>query len=350
MPVSVVIGGQYGSEGKGKVALTLARREQGECVAVRVGGPNSGHTGYDLSGHRWVLRQLPVAAVDGAHRIVLPAGSYIQPELLLSEIARLRLPIDAVVISPQARVITPEHVLYEKRSGIRSRIGSTATGTGSAVIAPLQRPAPGITPAAVFATEDERLQPYIGPTVQTLRQALDDGRRVIIEGTQGFGLSPLHSPHWPNVTSRDTTAAAFIAETGLSPMDVDDVTMVVRTWPIRVAGRSGALSDECDWATVTEESGAPEPLCEFTSVTNKMRRVGRFEFHIVGEAIAVNRPTRLVMNHLDHIDWRTKDGSLTNRAWEFIHFVERGLGRHVDWVGTGVDTFVELRQTMALRA
>ena len=78
MPVSIVIGGQFGSEGKGKVALEIVRRSHGRNpVAVRVGGPNSGHTAYDRSGSRWVLRQLPAACVDRNVDVVLPAGSYI---------------------------------------------------------------------------------------------------------------------------------------------------------------------------------------------------------------------------------------------------------------------------------
>ncbi len=350
MPVSIVVGGQYGSEGKGKVALALARRERGECVAVRVGGPNSGHTGYDLKGRRWILRQLPVAAVDGAHLIILPAGSYIEPSILLEEITALGLTDRDVAISPQARIITAEHVHHELDSRINASIGSTATGTGAAVIAAIQREAPGSGPTAVFAHEDDRLLPYVRSTTDLLRRALSEGRRVIIEGTQGFGLSPLHSPHWPNVTSRDTTAAGFLAETGLSPIDVDDVTLVVRSWPIRVSGNSGPLETETDWEIVTRESGAPVDIREFTSVTKKVRRVGRFEFGIVQQAIAVNRPTRLILNHVDHIDWRCRGKSLTGSAWEFIHYVERGLARHVDWVGTGVDDFVQLRQTVALRA
>jgi len=350
MPVSVVVGGQYGSEGKGKVALALARRERGESVAVRVGGPNSGHTGYDLKGRRWILRQLPVAAVDGAHVIVLPAGSYVEPELLLQEIASLGLNEKNVAISPQARVITAEHVHHELASRISASIGSTGTGTGAAVVAAIQRNAPNSGPRAVFATDDERLRPFVKSTTDLLQDALKDGRRIIVEGTQGFGLSPLHSPYWPNVTSRDTTAAGFLSEAGLSPLDVDDITLVLRSLPIRVSGNSGPLETETNWETVTSESGSPEDIREFTSVTKKLRRVGRFEFDIVKRAIAVNRPTRVVLNHLDYIDWSCRAGTLTSTAWEFINWVERGLARDVDWVGTGVDSFVQLRQKFAVRA
>ena len=88
-----------------------------------------------------------------------------------------------------------------------------------------------------------------------MREHLEAGQRIIIEGTQGFGLSLLHSKYYPFVTSRDTTAAAFVSEAGLSPLDVDDIVLVLRAFPIRVGGNSGPLPNEIDWDTVTSESG-----------------------------------------------------------------------------------------------
>ena len=93
MPVSVVIGGQFGSEGKGKTALEIVRRSKEPVVAVRVGGPNSGHTAYDRLGYKHVLRQLPAACVDRNIDVVLPAGSYIDVDVLLAEIERLDYPL-----------------------------------------------------------------------------------------------------------------------------------------------------------------------------------------------------------------------------------------------------------------
>ena len=91
MPVSVVVGGQFGSEGKGKIALEIVRRDANVAAVVRVGGPNSGHTGVSRNGVRFVLRQIPAGAIDGKVLVVLPAGSYIDIEVLLSEIERLGL-------------------------------------------------------------------------------------------------------------------------------------------------------------------------------------------------------------------------------------------------------------------
>jgi adenylosuccinate synthase len=91
MPVSVVVGGQFGSEGKGKVALELARLRSA-VAAVRVGGPNSGHTAIDVTGKTHVFRHLPTAALLPDVTCVIGAGSYVDPEVLLGEIARTNLP------------------------------------------------------------------------------------------------------------------------------------------------------------------------------------------------------------------------------------------------------------------
>eukprot|EP00456_Euglypha_rotunda_P069717 TRINITY_DN6149_c0_g1_i1.p1 TRINITY_DN6149_c0_g1~~TRINITY_DN6149_c0_g1_i1.p1 ORF type:complete len:101 (-),score=16.97 TRINITY_DN6149_c0_g1_i1:10-312(-) len=82
MPVSIVVGGQFGSEGKGKVSLELVRMAtEGRIAVVRVGGPNSGHTAYDRSGRKFALRQLPAGAVDRNVDVVFPAGSFIDVEI-----------------------------------------------------------------------------------------------------------------------------------------------------------------------------------------------------------------------------------------------------------------------------
>jgi adenylosuccinate synthase len=90
MPVSVVVGGQFGSEGKGKVALEIVRRDPSVAAAIRVGGTNSGHTAI-ANGQTYVLRQLPAAAVGRSLSIILPAGAYIDLEILHREIALLGL-------------------------------------------------------------------------------------------------------------------------------------------------------------------------------------------------------------------------------------------------------------------
>jgi adenylosuccinate synthase len=268
MPVTVIVGGQFGSEGKGKIAQFWAEKASARA-AVRVGGSNSGHTTIETSqAPRRVLRQLPTAAVLSDVICVLPPGSYIDPEILLREVREVGLPPERLVIDPNAMLITPDDIDDEQRGDLVATIGSTASGTGAAVARRIAR-----TGRDALAGSHPDLQPYLRSSAETLRDILERNERVILEGTQGFGLSALHSPHYPKVTSRDTTAAAVVAEAGLSPRDVDEVVLVARTFPIRVAGDSGPFgAPELDWGTIAAEGGHPDPIAEFTSVTGRLRR------------------------------------------------------------------------------
>src|SRR6266498_535635 len=333
MPVTIVVGGQFGSEGKGKVALEIVRR-QTVAAAVRVGGTNSGHTAIGADGRTYALRQLPAAAVDRSVMVILPPGSYVDIEIFRDEVRRLGLGPDQVAVSPMARIITDEHKAWEREADLNRTLGSTQSGTGGAVMAMAARDAPTF-PHAVQAGELPALQDYLRDTGAELRRLLDVGRRVVIEGTQGFGLSLLQGGYWPKATSRDTTAAGFLAEAGLSPLDVDDVTLVIRCHPIRVAGDSGPLTGETSWEQIAAEAGIAAGIVELTTVTRKVRRVGRFDPEIVRRAIQANRPSRIVLNHLDYVDSKVRDGNLTAKAAAFVEEVEAGISRGVDWLGIG---------------
>jgi adenylosuccinate synthase len=206
MPVTVIVGGQFGSEGKGKVAHALAQEKRAR-LAVRVGGPNSGHTVIDPRGNTLVLRQLPTAAILPEVVCVLGAGSYIDVDILLKEMQETGLRSDCLRIDPNAAVITEREKQEEASTALKQAIGSTLSGTGAAVGRRIAR-----VRALRLAKDERRLQPFIAQVPQLLHQHLDAGERLILEGTQGFGLSVLHAPDYPYVTSRDTTAAAFVSE------------------------------------------------------------------------------------------------------------------------------------------
>jgi adenylosuccinate synthase len=333
MPVSVVVGGQYGSEGKGKVSLSLVRRDRSIRVVVRPGGTNSGHTGYTRDGRRVVVRQLPAAAIDGSVEVFLPAGSYIDVDLLFHELGDTRLAPQQLSIDPRAHIIRPEHVAWESESGLLDSIGSTGSGTGAAVLSRIGR-CSHFLPHATLASEVPELLPFISDVAPRLEETLKRGDRVLIEGTQGFGLSPIHGDAWPKSTSRDTTASGFLAEAGLSPLVVDQVVLVLRSHPIRVAGDSGPLVRETSWRVIAEQAGAPISLAELTSVTRKLRRVGFFDPEVVRRAVLANSPTHIVLNHLDYVDWAARDG-LTKKAIDFVDQVEREMDRSITHVGTG---------------
>jgi adenylosuccinate synthase len=347
MPVSVVIGGQFGSEGKGKVAHVLAANTRAAAV-VRVGGPNSGHTGVavDPAGRRELFRQLPTAAVLPGVMSVLGPGSYIDLLVLEEEIARVGLTPGRLAIDPNAVIVAEEDRAIEREAALGERIGSTQTGTGAAVVRRALR-----EQGVRFASHESKLAPFVQDTSARLRKLLDDGERVLVEGTQGLGLSVLHSPHYPYVTSRDTTAAGAVAEAGLSPMDIDEVVLVIRSFPIRVAGNSGPFgSEEITWDALAAEGGHATPFHEVTSVTKRARRVSRFDPRLVRRAIAVNQPTLMVLNHVDYVDAdQTPESALSTVAAAFVRSVEAEIGRRIDLIGLGPDSLVSRAGARSIR-
>jgi adenylosuccinate synthase len=332
LPVSVVVGAQFGSEGKGKVAANWAALKNARA-AVRVGGTNSGHTVVQ-DGEVRVFRQLPTACMQDGVMSILTPGSYIDPEVLIAEVEEAGLSPRRLAIDPDAIVITDADKRFEHETNLTGRIGSTGSGTGSAVRRRVSRD--GTT---TRAREVDELQPYLADTLSLQRGFLDEGARIVIEGTQGYGLSLLHGGHGDFATSRDTTASGFLSEAGLSPLDVDEVVLVARAFPIRVAGNSGPLPHETSWETLSDELG--ESLKEYTTVTRRVRRVGLFEPEIVRRAIAANRPTHLVLNHVDYVaDLGTTAGVEAVR--QFVREVEDSLGRRLDYLGTDRS---EIRET-----
>lgn len=346
MPLSIVVGGQFGSEGKGKVSLELVRMATEPRIAVvRVGGPNSGHTAYDRSGRKFALRQLPAGAVDGNVDIVFPAGSYIDADVLLREIEDLDYPRDRIFVSPYANVITPEQKAWEVEGGLVSGIGSTGSGVGAAVMAQVAREASNFPLHRHDAAHCGALDPFLHNTTALMRNWLGAGTRIVIEGTQGFGLSLYDGGYWPKATSRATTAAAALAETGLSPMDVDSIVLVIRSYPIRVAGNSGPLPSETSWEAISEAVNAQADLREFTTVTNKLRRVGRFDPSVVKAAIASNNPTAIVLNHLDYVGSGGVGSADCFKVTRFVAEVEQAIGKRIDHLGFSPKS-MELRTSL----
>lgn len=334
MPISIVVGGQFGSEGKGKVALELSRRaKETNVTVIRIGGPNSGHTGYSKKGKKFLLRQMPAGCIDKNVDVVFPAGFYIDPEVLEQEISELDYPRDRIFISKHARIITEAHKKWENASGLVGSIGSTGSGVGAAVMAAVARNSVNFPLGSPDAEHHAPLSPYICDSTYHLAAKLSAGHRLIIEGTQGFGLSLLDGGYWPKATARSTTAAGALADTGLSPLDVDDVTLVLRAYPIRVAGNSGPLTGETTWPVIARNAGIDHDIQEYTTVTNKLRRVGVFDPELVCRAIQANKPSRIVLNHLDYVGAERdlhKDGS---PVAVFLNRVEKDIETSIDWLG-----------------
>ena len=336
MPATIVVGGQYGSEGKGKVVALLANRSDAPWL-VRCGGPNSGHT-VTIHGQDVVLRQVPSCTEPNRATFLLSAGCAIDQLVLLREVDLLEIPRDKIIVDPRAVIVIDKDRDDERRE--LKDIASTCSGTGAAMARRLLR-AGNVTLAGDSEVLAKRCR--IQTIAPLLHEQLGLRRDVIIEGSQGFALSLLHGDKYPFVTSRDTTASGFASEVGLAPRSIDKVVVVIRTYPIRVGGPSGPFSNEISWEAIRESSGAPVTMPEFTSVTHKLRRVAQFDMETVKRACQYNWPTSLAVMGLDRIDYGntnvTSWGALTEGARKFIANLESTTGVLVEMVGTGFGTF-----------
>lgn len=286
--VIVVVGAQFGSEAKGAVTALFAKDMRGADVNIRVAGPNAGHTVYGEDGHEWKLRSVPVGAVASRScQLHIAAGSEIDFGVLFDEVMALENAGYEVrrrlTIHPSATILTGRHQSQEREAGLVGRVGSTGKGIGAARADRIYRTATTFEQALSEMGEDGRrlwgsMISEPGPF------DLDSVDRVVIEGTQGYGLG-LHTKFYPQTTSSDCRAIDFLAMAGISPWDlrIEDlrIVLVARTYPIRVAGNSGPLRGETSWAQL----GLPE---ERTTVTNNVRRVGEWDGQLVEEAIRAN--------------------------------------------------------------
>ncbi|MGC2657893.1 MAG: adenylosuccinate synthetase [Bryobacteraceae bacterium] len=353
--VDVLIGGQYGSEGKGHIAWHLAREYD---YLVRVGGPNAGHKvpnipnreDAEISEQPFTYHMLPSGTAESRARVILGAGTTIDKERLRDEIAAIRLEVDRLVIDGQAVVIEDEDRKFECRS-LRQTISSTAQGGGYAAARRLMRNALEPGRPVKLARDDEDLRPYVRPIVPLLEHAFSQGARIFVEGTQGSGLSLLHGPY-PHVTSRDTNIAALLSEAGIAPALVRRVILVVRTYPIRVqdpegatGATSGPMSQELTLKDIAARSGLPlDELerTERTSTTNRKRRIGEFDWVLFRRAVHLNAPTDIALTFADYLcasnRYARRLEQLDQATQRFIHEVERIAGAPVSMISTGFST------------
>jgi adenylosuccinate synthase len=341
--VDVVVGGGYGSEGKGNIAFYLAPEYD---LLVRVGGPNAGHKVYLPDGTVYPHHHLPSGTrAAGSPQLLLAPGSVLRVPKLLDEIAECGVDEERLAIDPQAMIIEDEDI--ELEAGLRKRIGSTRQGVGFATARRILRDADDRLVPVRLAKDVDDLHAFIRPAHEVLEAAYARGDRIMLEGTQGSGLSVYHGPY-PHVTSRETGAAGALAESGISPRHVRRIVLVVRTLPIRVknppGGTSGPLSQELKWKDVEARAGfKPSELSskEKTTTTGTQRRVGEFEWDLLRRSALINGPTDIALTFTDYI---SRDNAharrfelLTPETINFIEEVERVAGAPVTMVSTGFD-------------
>lgn len=338
MSLWVVVGGQFGSEGKGKVSAYITIHERID-ICVRCGGPNSGHSFVNEGGENRILRQLPTGFVSDRTRLLLPAGALIDPTILRDEMNSLSISSSRIGIDRSALIIEERDRETEQSLKLRERLSSTLCGVGSAVSRRVLR-GEDVKLASDATAEHPWLADLITDVSSEVNSGLDRNKNVLIEGTQGAGLSLYHSQFYPYCTSRDTTCAGFLSETGVSPRRVTEVVVVFRTFPIRVAGaQAGPLKDEITWEQVRQESRYPFPIEERTTVTQRIRRVGRFDWDLAARAASLNFPTRIAINCLDYLDSENRTvkrwEDLTSAAKLFVSRLEEQTRTPATYLGTG---------------
>lgn len=341
--VDLLVGGQYGSEGKGNIAFFLAPEYD---ILVRVGGPNAGHK-VPL-GEGFTHRSLPSGTrANERARIVIGPGAVLDLDVLLREIADSRVESDRLAIDPNAIII--EAWDRELEQGIVARIGSTGKGVGAATARRIlnrggQLDRFGDMPAVRRAADMPELRPYLRPSGEVLDEAYRAGQKILLEGTQGTALSLLHGPY-PHVTSRDTTSSGCLAEAGIGPRRVRKVIGVFRTYPIRVQdgtdGTSGPMSAQITFGEIADRSGLDRgelEQMEKGSVSGKPRRVAEFDWALLRRSSELNSLTDIALTFADYIDASNRSArrfdQLTSATMRFVEETEHVAGVPVSLIAT----------------
>lgn len=284
----VVVDGQFGSTGKGLASGMLAEMfyKNVDWVTSNA-GPNSGHTNY-YEGEQIVLKQLPTFAVTARKLgkrmpVFMNAGAVIAPETLNEEITKHGM-LGDVTVHPNAACVNDAAIEMDATN--IQNVGSTGKGTGPAQILKLMRKDLN---AVVAGHKDEILAKVDYDEVSSLDITM-------VEVSQGFSLG-INSKFYPYTTSRECTVQQALSDARIHPEDYRDALMVVRSYPIRVAGNSGPGYE--DQKEITWEELGVQP--EITTVTKKVRRVFTWSDRQFIEALIVNRPGVVMLNFANYL-------------------------------------------------
>ena len=373
MSVTVVLDSQAGSCGKGKFIGYLAQHDHAN-VAINNFMSNAGHTYVCENGDKVMTQHLPTSLIASDCDLMIGPGSAITPHILFNEIINFKdkLGDRQIIINPRAVVIKQYHRDEEARI---LRSGSTFKGCGASQADKLMRQ------AELFGswwnrfshgeiTEELRIIDFspvdleyieskvvVADTMPIINNAIDHGKYVLIEGSQGCDLDINYGLAYPNTTSRQCHAGQLVADCGISPKLVDDIIMIMRPYPIRISNTTNLKNEdgsvlvtssgdydgaeEITWDIVKERCGAPKEveLGEMTTVTKKMRRVFEMNWERLVYVTKLNRPTYIALNFVQYIDWnaigcKTYE-ELPQKVKDFVEKIENITGVKVGLIGTG---------------
>ncbi|HET9499884.1 MAG TPA: adenylosuccinate synthase [Marmoricola sp.] len=337
MPAIIVLGAQWGDEGKGKATDLLAASQTIDYVVRTSGGHNAGHT-VVIDGEKFATHLLPTGILTAGCTAVIGNGVVVSPPQLFSELDELsavRPELGRLVVSTNAHVIASYHSTIDKvteRFLGRNKIGTTGRGIGPAYADKISRV--GVRVADLFdegilrqkvegalevrnqllskvynrraITVDEvveellsyapRLEPLVADTSLLLNQALDDDRTVLFEGAQATMLDVDHGTY-PFVTSSNAIAGGVCTGAGIGPTRIDRVIGVIKAYTTRVgSGPFPTELDDADGERLQQIGG------EIGVSTGRTRRCGWYDAVVARYAARVNGLTEFFLTKLDVLD------------------------------------------------
>lgn len=336
MPGYIIVGAQWGDEGKGKIIDILAK--QADRIVRSQGGNNAGHT-VIIGQEEYKLHLIPSGILHSHAKCAIGAGVVIDPQVLLSEIEGLKkrgIPLEKRLgISPLAHVIFPYHRLYdqllEERKGERS-IGTTGRGIGPCyadkalrigirmeeilhpkIFSDLLRSNlalkneelekifgyPPLSFEEIFEDYSrmaQALAPYAAPIEREIYEALQQGESVLFEGAQGTFLDTTFGTY-PFVTSSSTIAAGVCLGAGIGPRQIDHTLGVVKAYTTRV-GKGPLPTELSEQENFLNHSNARE----LGTTTQRKRRIGWFDSVLVKTAARLNGLDAIALTKLDILD------------------------------------------------
>lgn len=338
MPLNIIVGAQWGDEGKGHITDRLAR--DAAVVARYSGGDNAGHT-VAIGGEIFKLHLIPSGIIHSGVVCLIGNGTVVNPAVLLREMDALAargidVGPERLKLSGGAHLITPAHIAMDRaheRARGKEAIGTTMRGIGPTYADKARReglraellghpdalveairshvaaknealtggygeePLNAAAVVAEFAGHARRLAPYLVDGPLLIDEALRRGEMVLAEGAQGTLLDIDHGTY-PFVTSSSPTAGGALTGLGVGPREVDQVIGVAKAFTTRVG--SGPFPTELDGATAARLRGTGEnPWDEFGTTTGRPRRVGWLDLPILRHARRVNSLSEIVLTKLD---------------------------------------------------
>jgi len=323
VPCTVIVGAFWGDEGKGKIISYLALKDKID-FCVRTGSVNAAHTVWDGK-NRYALHMVPAAFLHPKCRLLIAAGANVQVPKFLEEV-QLTGVKDRIGVDQNASIIEEKHAIQDKTSAVNKGIGTTGWGVGPALEERVRR-------TAKLAKDIPDLKPFLADAVTEINDGIDQGKKVLLEGTQGFMLS-LYFGTYPYVTGRDTGASAIASEAGVGPTRVDEVLIVYKSFITRVG--AGPLPGE-----ISKEEAQKRGWFETAAGTGRDRRSAPFDFDLAKKTAKINGATQAAVTKLDSMFPKCKGAkkldALQPEAKQFIKEVESRTGVPVVLIGTGPD-------------